>query len=380
MLALVITVTACTGDTNGDSAPPGESLPFNDISAFDIVNDIKIGWNLGDSLDCHFDIERAVNAPVTSLEIVNNPPVTKANIDMIKYTGFNAIRIPVSWYKAIDDDYNIRDDWMKRVTQVVNFAALNDFYIIINSRNDQRLFMLADEYMQETEKAFVRIWEQIAENFKNYDEKLIFEALNMPRSTGGADEWSGNGEGYKNLNKLNQLFVDTVRSSGGNNDNRILMVTTYASSASESAISSLTIPNDSAINKIIVSFNGYIPSSFTRNIGGGWSNIWSKNFENDTIEIIETLDRIENLLVNKGIPVIISEFGATNRNNLESRVEWTEFFVSQARERGIPCFWWDNGLLRVTSSPRQSFGLLDRETNEFRYREIVEALLRGAAG
>jgi endoglucanase len=366
LLALVILLTSCKNNsvTTGDDEPPARPLPFRDITAAELVADIRIGWNLGDALDSFYLIGTDRNPPVFTLESRYNNPTTKANIDVIRNAGFNAIRIPVSWYKAIDGDYNIREDWMRRVTEVVNFAVLNNMYIIINSHHDESLFNLSDKDMKQVEQSFKKIWEQIAEQFKNYNEKLIFEALNTPAVS---DE---------NLNILNQIFVDTVRASGGNNDKRFLIITPY--DISETAMNTLSIPNDSAKSNIIVGLSGFLPESFTKNPGGGWSASWSEEFDDYTADIINALNLAESLFVNNGIPVIIKEFSALNRRNNDSRIAWAEFFVSQASERGIPCFWWDDGNVNVTTSNKYGFGLLNRITNEISHQDIIDALMKAS--
>ncbi|MCL2020007.1 MAG: glycoside hydrolase family 5 protein [Oscillospiraceae bacterium] len=379
ILIFFILSVACKGG-GARGVPPSETLPFNDISAFDLIRNINVGWNLGNALDARYDSGTAHTSTVRALETAwGNPQTTKANIDAIKTAGFNAVRIPVTWHKVIDSEYNIRADWMERVTEIVNYASLNDMYVILNTYHDENLFVLSDKMMPQTEKAFIRIWQQIAENFKNYDEKLMFEAMSAPRIFDSPDEWnSDNTEGIKNLNTLNQIFVDTIRNTGGSNEKRILIITTFISSLSGPAVDSFILPKDTAADKLIIAVRGFIPYNFTHNPGGGWSSTWSKSFLGDTVEIDETLSIIENLFISRGVPVIIIEMGAINRNNNDSRAEWAEYFVSRAKERNIPCFWWDNGVTELSTATREGFGIFNRSSNKVEHEEIIDALLRGA--
>jgi endoglucanase len=136
------------------------------------------------------------------------------------------------------------------------------------------------------------------------------------------------------------------------------------------------IPSDPANtkNKIIVSIHAYSPYNFALNKDSS-INTWNVNNENDTRDITGAVDRAYNLFVSKGIPVIIGEFGAMNKNNIADRARWAEFYVSYAKNKGIPCVWWDNG---AVSGSGELFGLLNRKTNKFSYPEIVEALMRGS--
>jgi endoglucanase len=371
VVASVFFAATCKS-VSGDTSFTPE--PFTEISAVDLVANIRIGWNLGNTLDC-YDLGWLGGSPSASaMETAwGNPVTTKANIDALKNAGFNAIRIPVSWAKAANSNHVIRDSWMARVKQVVDYAAANDMYIVLNTHHDEEIFKFRNSDMEKSTKAFAKIWEQIAEAFKDYDEKLIFEGLNEPRTKGSSAEWSGGTEEERNnLNIHYQIFVDTVRASGGNNEKRLLVLNTYGASGEAAAINGLKIPDDTAEGKIIVSYHSYAPYNFALNTNSAF-NTWNKNNSADTSPITTMVDRAYDTFVSKGIPVIIGEFGAMNKNNVAARTEWAEFYVGYARSKGIPCFWWDNG---VTSGDGELFGLLNRRTNQFTYPEIVAALMR----
>jgi len=362
---------------SAQESEPEIPAPFNNISAEELAANIRVGWNLGNTLDASDLHWLEQNAHVSQFETAwGNPVTTLAMINTVKEAGFNAIRIPVSWAKAANRNYVIRDAWMNRVKQVVNYAVSNDMYIILNTHHDEGIFKFRDSEMAESRRAFAAIWKQIADNFKNYDEKLIFEGLNEPRTKGSPGEWNGGtGEERNNLNILNQLFVDTVRASGGNNVMRILMVSTYAASSLAVAMNALTIPSDpqNSVNKIIVSIHAYEPYNFALNEKSP-VNTWSVSRTSDTMPITERIDRAYNLFISRGIPVIMGEFGALNKNNEEARAEWAEFYTSYAKSRGVKCFWWDNG---GQGDPPPGFGLLVRRTNRFAFPQIVGALMRG---
>jgi endoglucanase len=351
--------------------PPGT---FNDISAAELVANIKLGWNLGNTLDAHGLDWLGPNPTVSAIETAwGNPVTTKANIDALKEGGFNGIRIPVSWTNVTDSNFNIRADWMARVKAIANYAVSNDMYIIINTHHDEGVIKFRNSEMEESKKAFKKLWEQIADAFKDYNEKLIFEGLNEPRTPGSAAEWNGGtAEERNNINILEQLFVDTVRASGGNNVRRMLLISGYAASASQTVLNAIVLPNDplNEKNKFIVSIHAYEPYNFALNKNSP-VNTWSKTNSSDTTPITGPIDRAYNTFASKGIPVIIGEFGAMNKENEAVRAEWAKFYVEYAAGKGMPCFWWDNG---VTSGDDEKFGLLDRKTNNFSYPLIISAM------
>ena len=341
----------------------------NGLTAVEVVSAIRAGWNLGNTLDA---TGGSASSTVLQLETLwIKTQTTKANVDALKDAGFNAIRIPVSWAKCADANYIIRADWMARVKEIVDYAVANDMYILLNTHHDEDLFKFMNADVDKSLIAFRKIWEQIAEAFKNYDEKLIFEGLNEPRTKGSSKEWNGGtAEEHNNLNTYYQVFVDAVRASGGNNKKRILMVNTYAASAEAIAINALKIPNDIIKDKIIVSIHAYTPYNFALNTNAAY-NTWDKNKTADTDPIKTPLDRAYNTFVSKGIPVIFGEFGAMNKNNVDARAEWAKYYVDYAHSKGIPCVWWDNG---AVSGSGEKFGLLDRNTNIFIFPAIVESL------
>jgi endoglucanase len=356
---------------------PAAPRPFRDISAAQLVSEINIGWNLGNTLDVRpgdgLSSQAMQETSVSQFETMwSNPVTTETMIATIKNAGFNAIRIPVTWFKVADTNFNIRADWMARVIEIVNYAVNNDMYIILNTHHDERIFKFTNSQKAQSLNAFRRIWEQIADTFRNYDEKLIFEGLNEPRTIGVSHEWTGgNNEERINLNEYYQVFVDTVRASGGNNGRRILMVTTYGASAEQAAINGLTIPADPAntINKIIVSVHSYSPFSFAHELPGQAN--WHRNNSQDTRAITVPINLAYDRFVRNGIPVIIGEFGSRSEKAEAPRSAWAEFYVSHARSKGIPCFLWDDG---------GWFRFFNRRDGTFYAPQVLRALMNGASG
>jgi len=381
ILILGFSFSACGDKNNTDgnndsisqspSAPQGPSVPqnFNDVTAAQLVNGIKIGWNLGNTLDAG-DTWSTNPTPSQHETSWGNPVTTKAHITAIKNAGFNAIRIPVSWTKCADSNYNIRADWMARVTEVVNYAVDNDMYILLNTHHDEEVFKFTNDKKDSSIYAFKKIWTQIAGNFRNYNEKLIFEGLNEPRTKGSAAEWNGGtAEERANINEYYKVFVETVRACGGNNDKRFLMLNTYGASGLAVAMNGLTIPTDTAQKKLIVSYHAYEPYNFALNEDSP-VNTWSQSNSSDTSPITERIDRAYSSFVSKGIPVIIGEFGALDKDNESARAAWVEYYVKYAAQKGVKCFWWDDG---------GDFKLFNRSDNTFYFPQIKDAIMRGAA-
>lgn len=341
-------------------------LTIRDIPSKELVKEFSIGWNLGNTLDA-----TGGGGSPSSETSWGNPLTKKLVFDKVKEAGFNIVRIPVSWGKHLgqEPDYIIHDDWLNRVNEVVDYAIENDLYVILNMHHEEWHFPSYENY-EKAEKILTSVWAQIAERFKDYNEHLIFEGMNEPRMKGTPYEWTGGNEEARDVvNKLNKAFVDTIRNSGGNNLFRHLMIPTYAASSDPNVWKDFVIPED---DKIIVSIHAYTPYDFALNKNG--TSSWNIENPDDTKEIDNLMENLYNTFISNGHPVILGEFGAMDKNNLNERIMWAKYYVQKAAEKGIPCIWWDNGAF---SGSGELFGLLDRREGEWVYPEIVEALMSG---
>ncbi|HPU63884.1 MAG TPA: glycoside hydrolase family 5 protein, partial [Mobilitalea sp.] len=332
-------------DKNADEE---SSLSIRDIPSVELIKEFSIGWNLGNTLD-------ATGSSLLSSEVSWGNPYTKKEVfDAVKDAGFNIVRIPVSWGKHLGPapDYKIHEEWLDRVNEVVDYAIDNDLYVIINMHHEEWHFPSYENF-ENANVILTSVWTQIAERFKDYDEHLIFEGMNEPRMKGTPFEWTGgNAEARDVVNKLNQSFVETIRASGGNNPYRHLMIPTYAASADPKTWTDFIIPDD---EKVIVSIHAYTPYNFALNKNG--TSVWSPDNPSDTDEIDNLINNIYEYFISNGHAVIIGEFGAMDKNNLQDRVNWARYYVQKATEKGIPCIWWDNGAFTGSG---ELFGLLDR--------------------
>ena len=220
-----------------------EEVKLTGKTAMEITRMMDKGWNLGNTFDANGGNKNDVYSQEQSW---GNPIVTKELIDGVKAAGFNTIRIPVTWYPHINqsNNYEIDEDFMNRINEVVDYAYDNDLFVIINLHheawvNDKDIHK---NYVKIGEE-LVAVWSQIADHFAEYDQHLIFEGMNEPRAVGTAYEWSGTTECYDAVNYLNQLFVSCIRNNGkGQNHERALLIPGYAASSSTGVLKSIQIP------------------------------------------------------------------------------------------------------------------------------------------
>ncbi len=347
---------------------------MRDITAKDLVSEIKIGWNLGNTLDATGG-ENAWGNPIT----------TKEMIDEVAKKGFNCIRIPVTWYQYAQGspDYAIDEQWLQRVEQVVDYALSNDMYVILDMHHEENGWLTPDKEKEDALRyILVKFWTQIANHFEAYGDHLIFEAMNEPRTKGSANEWNGGTMQERDVvNMLDQAFVETVRSSGGNNEKRILLLSTYGGSNVDASISGISIPQGD--DKIGVSIHAYAPYLFTFSSADDLV-VWDTNQHRGSIESI--FMRLEKKFIEKGVPVIVTEFGAERKvmslednpmgyNDTEVE-KWVREYVQSAKKYGIPCVWWDNGI--CTPGNGEAFGIFDRNELTWKRENVVDAMIEEA--
>lgn len=348
-----------------------ENAEMEKLTAKEVVSCMRIGWNLGNTMDS-LNSSAVKTMSASAWETAwGNPVTTKELIDAVIDEGFNVIRIPVSWndHILVSNDWEIEEGWLDRVQEIVDYAYDNGVYVILNTHHESWYETYYDKE-ERSAQILTAVWSQIAERFKDYDEHLIFEGLNEPRKIGTSVEWTGGDqEGWDVVNHLNQVFIQTIRESGGNNPYRILMIPGYGANCWE-GIKHIEVPDDP---KIIISVHAYEPYDFALNIQG--RGTWNQ----DTSNIDTIMNSLDTLFLSRGIPVVIGEFGAMYKDvegNEQERAAWARYYVSAAAKKGIPCIWWDNGAFEGNG---ELFGLIDRETCEWKYPSIVEGLMQGSS-
>lgn len=333
------------------------------------VKTINAGWNLGNTLDsCGEWIGLYTDGKPSSYETAwGNPTASKKLITTVKKAGFNAVRVPVTWAEHIDDSGNIDKEWLDRVQEVVDYVLSQDMYCILNVHHDAGadgwLEASADCYKNNSKK-FAALWKNIALRFRDCDSKLIFEGFNEMLDSNNSWSDAKSADAYKAVNDFNQLFVDTVRKTGGNNAERNLMVQVYSGSCTEKALAGFVLPKDTAKNHLIIQTHNYDPQGFTAS-DAEWTNMadkWGTASEKSYFDKLFT--RLDSFAKKQGAPLVIGEFGADYKDNDSSRKLYAEYFVKAAAYHGIKCFWWDTGKM----------ALFDREKCTVTHPEIVKAL------
>ena len=392
LMAMTIFIGLDLGDINVQ-ALSGDTLKNADTEA--ILEDMGLGWNLGNSLDA------TGGSGLDTETSWSNPKTTQALIDKVKSLGFNTVRVPVSWGKHVSgDNYTIDSAWLARVKEVVDYCYKNDMYVILNIHHDTKSSASASgagyyprsSAYSSSEEFVTSVWSQMAEYFKDYDYHLIFETLNEPRLIGTGCEWWFNKwnipsevkDAIDCINKLNQKAVDTIRDTGSNNRGRLIMCPGYDASIDGATVSGFKLPTDISGNKnrIAVSVHAYSPYNFAMNIdtSNGATSTYSSPIKDELKNLFSTL---KSNFRDKGIPVVIGEFGSTDKNNTAERVKWATDYTALAKKNNIPCVLWDNNAFAVYNGSSivlnsEYHGYINRKNNTVTSpaKDVIEALMK----
>jgi len=366
------------------------SLLDMEHDAFNLLRSIGVGWNLGNALDSLDAQRRGVTGDLpdnmTAEEyyetLWGNPVTTFEMIESIAQMGFGAVRVPVTWTDHMDEDFNINESWLTRVEQVVNYVQDNGMYAIINVHHDSGSgtwpWLRADlDNIDQMKAHFQTVWHQIAEYFNEFCDMLIFESFNEILDT--ESNWSGSDRSANEaVNILNQVFVETVRNTGGNNADRFLIVKTYGARNYGNPINDFVLPEDSALNRLIVGVHFYGTHGFIRQQEDiPWTVSYSEwDYHRNGGHTVEVMTRLRENFVDRSIPVVVTEFGATNKNNSTDRINYAIHYIETAMRYGIAAFWWDDGGRAETSEEVRNYALFDRFNNTWFFPEIAEAIVR----
>lgn len=367
--SVLLFTTIFSGVAN--AAPPAaKPSKVSRSEAISFSRRMGVGWNLGNTLEATGGIK---GNTVRDYETAwGNPVTTKAMIDGAKAAGFKSMRIPVAWSNLIGPkpNYTINKELMARVEQVAKYGLDNDMYVIINIHWDGGWINKFPADYDGSMKKYKAVWSQIAHHFKEYPDHLIFESLN--EESNFETLWNVYGgmpnqkdKAYKLLNNINQEFTDLVRASGGKNGRRYLLIAGYMTDIERTVDPAFKMPKDPVAHSM-VSVHYYTPSTFTLlDKDASWGKAaytWGTSAE---VQVVKTdMLRMKKRFTDKGIPVVVGEFGCSSHKDPASTVKYLSTVCETAYSLGFVPMLWDVG------------EIYDRRTLKFRNPQMGKALTR----
>jgi hypothetical protein len=333
----------------------GASVAQNLPTAKSIAAEMGAGWNLGNTME---------------LPVWHQPIPTKALIDSVKKAGFKTIRIPGGWNDGHSDQttYAIDPTWMAQVKKIVDYSIQDSLFVVLNIHWDggwlegkidsaaTRPQMLAT--MKAKQGTF---WKQIATTFKDYDRHLLFASANEP----GVELQANLGI----LMTIHQIFIDSVRATGGNNASRTLIFQGPNTNLEKTSDWVTTLPTDKIADRLMVECHFYPFQYCLMDQPANWGTMaypfyyWGKDYHSSTdlihnptwgeeAYVDSVFDLMKPKFLDKNIPVLIGEFGAAKRltptgDNLRlailSRRHFYNYVTKAAISRGMIPVVWDAG-------------------------------------
>ncbi len=346
-----------------------QQVSFHNVSAefetaTEAVKHMGLGWNLGNALDAnsqqYHDPTQANywgQQDVTSESCWGQFPTKAELLTMMKGAGFGAIRVPVTWYNHMDIDGNVDEAWMNRVHDVVDYVISQGLYCIINVHHDTGAdsqnwasWLKADASVYTAQKArYEKLWQQIANEFRNYDQHLLFEAYNEMLDAQSSWNFAQSNTSYDAINNYAQSFVNVVRATGGNNAQRNLIINDYGASSGsgtwstklQDPLKQMKIP-DGESNHIIFEVHNY-PSLID-------NDKQNRSISDIQAEIDAWITNLKTYLVSKGAPVIIGEWGTSNVDAGEGKTDYdvrkdlmfqfVDYLIKAMKQNDIATFYW----------------------------------------
>lgn len=365
--------------------PPSDDIPEpEDNEAWNNLARLGLGWNMGNHFDAFYNGTWAGDKFLWPDETCwGCPKCTAQTFRKVASAGFKSVRIPITWLNTIGEapEYRIEEEWLGRIKEVVGWARDAGLQVIINTHHDEDHYYgneamghrwlniidaTSDENVNNAVKDKIRgFWANVADAFKNEGDYLIFESFNEIND----GRWGGSPNTNKQaevLNQWNQVFVDAVRATGGNNASRWLGVPTYA--ASPGMIKYFRMPEDPA-GRTMLAVHCYDPYNYTLAEGlpqKYWGHVM--NNPSDEKNLRDVFGSLYMNFISKGIPVYMGEFGCSMREYNPSGKEWNnylyylEYYVKCSKSYGIPCILWDNG---STGAGSEHHAYLDHGTGEY---------------
>ena len=366
-------------DYNTDPLAPDDTGMTS--TAQEIAAKISLGWNIGNTLEA-----------IGGETAWGNPMVTKELIDLVKANGFDAIRIPCSWNQYLEDETNARlkESWLNRVKEVVQYCVDNDMYVILNIHWDggwleNNVNEASKEQVNAKQKAY---WEQIAIHLRDFDEHLLFGSANEPHVETAAE--------MAVLNSYHQTFIDAVRATGGKNAYRTLVVQGPSTDFEKTYNLMNTLPTDTATDRLMTEVHFYTPYQFAlMTEDAGWGNMfyyWGQGYHSTTDtsrnatwgeenDVDNLFNLVKTQFIDQGMPVVLGEYGAVRRESLTgedlelhlaSRLYYLEYVTRKATETGLLPFYWDAGNLG-----NNTMSIFNRTNNSVYDQDALNALLNG---
>jgi endoglucanase len=371
-------LTACAASFGGGGSDGSSGM--RSITSLQLSKEMSPGWNLGNSLEAIDPKTPYVWGSSNFHETAwGNPKVTQELMNAVRAAGFKTVRIPAAWKLYADAGDNISPQWMARVKEVVGYARKAGLYAVLNVHWDGGWMQPTYKQQPTANARLAKFWTQIATAFKDHDDHLLFAGTNEVMVDG--DYNPPTAEYCTVQNGFNQVFVDTVRATGGNNARRHLVVQAFNTNIDHSQTCNATLPADSATGRLFMEVHYYDPFNFTINEKSStwqWGSIATDPAATETWanepHVDKQFRKMKVAFVDKGVPVLLGEYAAMLRTERDPagtyRKHWNQVVTKSAIQHGLVPVYWDNGY-----TTNHQMGLFNRATGAQGYPSLISTIV-----
>lgn len=357
---------------------------MRDLNSLAFSRLLGIGWNLGNALEA---VDTTTNTRDET--IWGNPRVNRQLLQAVADAGFKTVRLPVAWSEFSDPaNFVIAESRMARVEQVVNDILDTGMYVMLNMHWDGGWMQPTEAQRDPVNGRLAIMWRQIANHFRDYDDRLLFAGTNEVMVEG--DYGTPSPEYYRVQNSFNQTFVDAVRATGGRNAYRYLVIQGFNTNI-DHTVNFATLPADRVDNRLLMEVHFYDPYEFALTEDTRYWQ-WGKIATDNTLKaawpaetagsdeafVDSKMKLMEAKYIRNGIGVILGEYGAVRKNTVDPkgvyRTYWVEYVTRSAIAHGLVPVYWDNGY----PNDDYSFGLFDRHSGAQVHTAIIDAIIKAA--
>lgn len=336
-----------------------QALADGSLTTGSYLRQLSPGINLGNTLEA-----------IPNETAWGNPKPTDAFFQAVRSAGFKSVRIPVAWTQYADANHGIDSKWMAHVTDVVRMANKAGLYALINVHWDGGWIQATTAKKDAVNAKLATFWKQIATNFREFDDHLLFAGTNEIGVEGVYGPPTA--ENAQAQNSYNQTFVDAVRATGGKNKSRWLVVQGYNTNIDDTVKVNAAMPKDVVAGRLMMEVHYYSPYNFTLN---DKSDIWQWGAKATDPKATETwaneafadaeFRSMKTAFVDKGVPVILGEYGSGLKARFPGmrsfRDDWDRYItLSAVRNHLVPMFWDTGGLFDRTTGTKQDPDLIKR--------------------
>lgn len=249
----------------------------------------------------------------------------QAYFKLLRDGGFNTVRVNLQAFRHMDSLNRLSPEWFKTLDWVVDNALANNLSVII----DEHDYVPCGEDAVMCRTKLTAFWEQVAPRYRNAPNQVMFEILNEPNKEITTPLW----------NTVLKECLTIIRQT--NPERNVVIGPSWWNSIN--SLTTLELPHED--HHIIATVHYYLPMRFTHQ-GAAWSKdtanlsgiTWGSEAEREAVA--KDFARAQEWSKANDRPILLGEFGAYDKGDIDSRVKYTSTVARTAESLGWAWTYW----------------------------------------